>query len=270
MAKTTLSDTLFPVKEYPANFAYNEKNNSDKWNVKLETGYKFIVREDTNEILSCMTDEYRLISNESIVNTATPILEKEGAKLREASIYSDGKRTVWRWTFPQTKVDIGGKDFVNPELCIVNSYDGSAEIQVRSGAYRLVCSNGLVIGMVLSRTRNKHSVWNQNIDKLEETIHSTILATKETLVNSLPLLKETNIRKAHIKKVIEMLPSYAMDTLVQYLIANNPRTYWDLLNALTYISTHHMQRDRGATLKLENEIYPSIIKLANTQNKAIA
>ena len=64
MAKTTLTDTLFPVKEYPANFAYNENNNSDKWNVKLETGYKFIVREDTNEILSCMTDEYRLIPNE--------------------------------------------------------------------------------------------------------------------------------------------------------------------------------------------------------------
>ena len=59
-----------------------------------------------------------------------------------------------------------------------------------------------------------------------------------------------------------MLPTYAMEPLTQYLIANNPKTYWDLLNALTYISTHHMGRQRGATLKLENEIYPAIMKLA--------
>lgn len=266
MAKTTLSDTLFPVKEVPAIGIPTEIDEKEI----DSTGYKFIVREDTGEILSCMTDEYRLITNESLLKTAKPILKKEGAKLREASIFSDGKRTIWRWTFPQSKIDIGGGDIVNPELAIVNSYDGSAEVQVRSGAYRLVCSNGLIIGMILSRSRNKHSVWNQNIDKIEDSIHSTIIATKETLVNSLPLLKETNIKKAHIKKVIEMLPTYAMETLVQYLIAHNPRTYWDLLNSLTYISTHHMQRDRGATLKLENEIYPSIIKLANTQNKAIA
>ena len=74
----------------------------------------------------------------------------------------------------------------------------------------------------------------------------------------------------HIKKVIKMLPTYAMEAFTQYLIAHNPHTYWDLLNAMTYISTHHMQRDRGATLKLENEIYPSIVKMAGAENKALA
>jgi len=50
-----LTDTLFPVKEYPANFAFNsEAGISD---VKLDTGYKFIVREDNNKVLSCMTND---------------------------------------------------------------------------------------------------------------------------------------------------------------------------------------------------------------------
>ena len=266
MAKTTMSDTLFPVHEVPAVGVPSDINSKEI----DSTGYKFIVREDTGEILSCMTTDYRLVTNKSLIDVASPILLNEGAVLREASVYNDGKKTVWRWVFPQSKVDVGGGDMVSPEVCIINSYDGSAEIQARSGAYRLVCSNGLIIGVVLSRTKNKHVVWNDNLDKIDEMIHTTIMATKDVLVNSLPLLKETNIRKAHIKKVISMLPTYAMESLTQYLIAHNPKNYWDLLNALTYIATHHMQRDRGATLKLENEIYPSIIRLAGAENKALA
>ena len=266
MAKTTMSETLFPVHEVPAIGVPSELDSKEI----DSTGYKFIVRQDTGEILSCMTTDYKLVTNKSLIDVASPILSKEGAMLREASVYNDGKKTVWRWTFPKTQIDIGNGDMVCPEVCIINSYDGSAEIQARSGAYRLVCSNGLIIGGVLSRTKNKHIVWNDNLDKIDEMIQSTILATKDVLITSLPLLKETNIRKAHIKKVISMLPTYAMESLTQYLIAHNPKTYWDLLNALTYISTHHMQRDRGATLKLENEIYPSIIKLAGVENKALA
>ena len=259
----SLSETLFPVKEYPANFAYNNEEKREKWGrVKENTGYKFIVREDTNEILSCMTDEYRLITNESIHKRINPILEKNGAKLRECSLYSDGKKTIWRYVFPQTKIPICKGDICNPEVGIVNSYDGSAELQTWSGAFRLVCSNGLIVGFKLSSSRNKHSIYNNNINNIEEDIINTIEKTKEILVDSLPLLKETNIKRSHIKKVIEMLPTYAMEPLTQYLIANNPKTYWDLLNALTYISTHHMGRQRGATLKLENEIYPAIMKLA--------
>jgi len=266
MGKTTMSQTLFPVHEVPAVGIPSSVNSKEI----DSTGYKFIVREDTGEILSCMTDDYRLVTNQSLIDISTPILEKEGATLRECCIYSNGKKTVWRWTFPKAKVDIGDGDFVSPEVCIINSYDGSAEIQARSGAYRLVCANGLIIGIVLSQSKNKHIVWNKNLDKIEESIQSTILATKDVLINSLPLLKETNLKNAHIKKVISMLPTYAMESLTQYLIAHNPRNYWDLLNALTYIATHHMSRDRMATLKLENEIYPTIIKLAGTENKALA
>ena len=271
MAKTTMSETLFPVTEVPAIGVPQTLSDERQLGQEIDdTGYKFIVREDNGEILSCMTTDYRLVTNKSLIDVASPILKEEGATLREASVYNEGKKTVWRWTFPKTKIDIGNGDMVCPEVCIINSYDGSAEIQARSGAYRLVCENGLIIGVVLSRTKNKHIVWNDNLDKIDEMIQSTILATKDVLVTSLPLLKETNIRKAHIKKVISMLPTYAMESLTQYLIAHNPKNYWDLLNALTYIATHHMQRDRGATLKLENEIYPSIIKLAGAENKALA
>ena len=73
MAKTTLSDTLFPVKEVPAIGIPTEIDEKEI----DSTGYKFIVREDTGEILSCMTDEYRLITNESLLKTANQFLKKK-------------------------------------------------------------------------------------------------------------------------------------------------------------------------------------------------
>lgn len=40
------------------------------------------------------------------------------------------------------------KDYpgVHPQMILVNSHDGSSSIQLRAGLFRLVCSNGLVIG----------------------------------------------------------------------------------------------------------------------------
>ena len=71
-------------------------------------------------------------------------------------------------------------------------------------------------------------------------------------------------------EVIKMLHPYAMETLTQYLIAHKPKTYWDLLNSLTYIATHHMGRQTMATLRVENEIYPKILNMAKLTNKAVA
>ena len=260
----SLSETLFPVTEYPATFADGDNKEFDG------TGYKFIMREDTHEVLSCMTDDYRLVTNKSLIDKAAPVLKDNGAKIRECSVYNGGRKTVWRWTFPKTKIDIGNGDMVNPEIAIINSYDGSSEVHTYSGAFRLVCSNGLIIGFTLSRSKSKHSIWNKSLDNIDKTIVDTITATNDILVESLPLLKETKINRSHVKKVVKMMPTYAMDALTQYLLAHSPQSYWDLLNAMTYITTHHMGRQRGATLKVENEIYPAILKMAKTVNKNVA
>ena len=65
----SLESTLFPVKEIPAVGRHlDEIDNNELYPTILDnTGYKFIVREDTNEVLSCMTNEYKLIKNEEIL-----------------------------------------------------------------------------------------------------------------------------------------------------------------------------------------------------------
>ena len=254
-----LTDTLFPVKEYPANFAFNsEAGISD---VKLDTGYKFIVREDTNKVLSCMTDEYKVVTNKEIVDTAVPILRKHNAELKESISLGKGEKTIWKWVIPDIKIKVSEKDLLNPEIIIKNSYDGSEQVTILAGAFRLVCSNGLVIGVTLGQNNFKHNINNKNLDKLDEAIEKTI-DTSIKIGGDFDMLANTILDEKDIVKLVGLFPSQMATYLVQYLIANKPRDYWGLLNTATFLASHKMNRYYKSTHKLEQDIFPNIKKWA--------
>mgnify|MGYP003112681246 FL=1 len=77
--KANIQDIMFPVKQMPA-----------KLGNKKDTGYKFIVREDTGDVLSCMTDNYKLIDNSMIIEKSDNIITKEGGKLKEVQTFGGG------------------------------------------------------------------------------------------------------------------------------------------------------------------------------------
>jgi len=254
-----INESLFPVREVPAQLGAD---------IIKQTGHKFIMREDTGEILSCMTDEYKLVTNKEIMDTALPILKKCGAKPREVKVLNEGKRTVYKFNMPEMKIPISKDDICTPEIIIKNSYDGSWELGIMSGAFRLICLNGAVIGIVLNKKRNRHSIHNQRLDQLEEMIISTIESTKKVFESDFPLLKDTKVRQTHIKQMIDKVPNHVMEPFVQHLIAEKPETYWDLFNAATWVNTHHMNRNWNTTHKFEQQIYPTIDKWAKGVAKA--
>ena len=150
---TLLRSAIFPVMEIPAIGSpegVGEMINS--------TGYKFIVREDTGDVLSCMTDEYKLVTNETVLNHANPIIEKSGGKVKEVRMFANGAKTTLKWHFPNEKVNIGKNEDLTPEIIINNSYNGTSGLNILAGAFRLVCTNGMIIGVVSQNYKNKPSV----------------------------------------------------------------------------------------------------------------
>ena len=245
-----LQEATFPVFEAAVTY--------DTPNGDVPTNYKLIVRKDTNKILSCMTNDYKLVTNETIINYADPIIKKNNGKIKEVRTLNNGAKTIMKWTFPNDTVKIGPNDLINPEIIIRNSYDGTIGVNVMAGAFRLVCSNGMVIGVVLDDYKNKHSVHNMELDKLEEIITDTISKTKYAVREDFPSLVETNIQEKHIVKFIEMFPLQSNEIVTQMLIAKKPKTFWNLLNIGTNIITHKMNRNTESTHKLEGSLYPSI------------
>ena len=172
------------------------------------------------------------------------------------------------WKFPNEKINIGKDDDLTPEIIIKNSYDGSVGLNILAGAFRLVCSNGLTIGKTFASFNNKHSIWNKNLDRLEETIGDLIQNSIQTMEYDIPNLQNIEINPIDISKLIEMFPSNVMEEVTNYLIANPPKTYWDLLNVATWTATHQLNRGYESTHKIEEKIYPQIMKLSKSQTIA--
>jgi|TARA_Y100000310_G_scaffold4410_1_gene5291 hypothetical protein len=248
-----LEDTLFPVSEVPAVWE-DVAPMAPQANVNT-SNHKFIINDKTQQVISCMTNDYKLVTNEEVINSAHPILKEYGATLREVQVFGNGARTHWKWKFPDT-VTIG-EDKLQPEAIIKNSYDGSCQISVLAGVFRLVCMNGLVIGTVYGKFSNRHIVHNQRLDKLDETIPHLITHVKEMIGVDVPFLQKTKIKETDIVKLIELFPE-PIEGLLDYFKSHKMDTYWDLLNAATWFLTHSMNRSRESVHKLESKVYPTI------------
>ena len=262
--KVSLNDTLFPVREAPALYIETNIKKSKQETLHRQNGHKFVIREDTGEVISCMTDNYQLVSNKEVIDKVLPVMNKTNATFKEAQIFSDGARTKWTWTYQDISVDVGNKDILHPEITIQNSYDGSWELSFLAGAFRLVCSNGLTIGTIVDTKRNRHSVYNTNLLKIDEMIADTVDKCENVFVDEFGQLINTVLKKADISKVVKELPQQAIDPFVKYLQreSKNMNNYWDLLNAFTWVTSHALNRRHESTNKLEKKVYPLIRSLA--------
>ena len=258
MNKLTRRDSIFPVKEVAA-VGITGLGKTD--NPITDTGYKFIVREDTGQVLSCMTNNYKLITNGQILSKADPVLKEKGAKLTDIQMFAGGTRTRWTYRLSDTKVKVAKDDYLNPEITIVNSYDGSSEASAHGGAFRLVCSNGMIIGYALSKEGSRHIVWDKS-DEIEKIINNVINKTLKVFDNDFPMMIEKEVKKKHVGKAIEMFPGYVMEQMVQNLLANPPKNYWNLLNNCTWVATHAMKRESESTHKFESKIFDAMKKFA--------
>ena len=249
--------TFFPVIEVPA---IGAPEGIDEKEID-STGYKFIVREDSGEVLSCMTTDYKLVQNKDIFNIAQPIVKEKGGLLTEVRQFGNGARTKYKFTFPDVDVKITDKDHLNPHIDMWNSYDGTHQVNMIAGCFRLICSNGMVIGHMISNYNFRHLVSNQNLnpENFAKAVQRSIDKTLDIFDKDFPLLIETKARASDKAKFIKMLPEYVGEAAVTRMLAGHTmNTYWDLINIATYLASHVMNRNWESTHKWESKVYPTV------------
>ena len=156
---------------------------------------------------------------------------------------------------------------MTPEIVIENSYNGTVGVNIIAGAFRLICSNGAVIGIVASKYKNKHIQSNISLDDFESVISETMDKTKLIFKEEFPVLQGTNFKDKHIIDFLKMFPIQANEMVTQSLIANRPKSFWDLFNVGTNVLSHHMNRNAQSTHGIEGRLYPSIKKWAEKEAK---
>ena len=251
-----MKDTFFPVKE---DTIYTGKGN--------ESGYKFIMREDTDEILSCVTDSYKLIKNKDVVDKVLKIFKKKKIKndFVGARQFSNGAKTTYTWNLTNQKVETNKGEEHYPQIILVNSYNATTQLSFLAGVFRLICSNGLVIGHTVGNKTNRHSIYNTELEKIDEYVDKTIDSIDKVFTKDFPTLVNTKYNNRHTNQFLKLFPDFIMGDLVKYLSSYNINTYWDLLNAATFVATHRMNKKYESTFKFEESLYPKVVKWAKAE-----
>jgi hypothetical protein len=158
-----------PVAEQPVNWGQGDR-------VYSAGRYKAIVNPDTGKLFCIVSSNYKLIRHEDAIEEIERALAPStelGDFEVTTGFFNDGGRMRRTYRFPVVSFEIAEGDLVNPELHLFNSYDISWPLAVYLGAFRLVCTNGLVVGEDLLRLRKRHVYGLERLE-LEQEVSSAL------------------------------------------------------------------------------------------------
>ena len=121
--------------------------------------FRAIIDNKTEKVYSIVTKDYVLIRHEEAIEEVERVIEENadlGAYITSTQFYAGGGRMRRTYHFPEISVEIRQGDCVNPELHLLNSYDTIWPFTILLGAFRLVCSNGLVVEKKFLHLRKRH------------------------------------------------------------------------------------------------------------------
>jgi Domain of unknown function (DUF932) len=144
-----------------------------------------VIRTDTMRPLGVVSKKYALLPHADVVDALRESLN--GQKVQEKiRMTHNGARMHFEITLPDITLKVEG-DEIAMRLGVSNSYDASRKVNIAFGAYRLVCSNGMIIGRKFISVSRRH-VGEVSIDVRQ--IRSQITMLTEQFTASAPLLRK--------------------------------------------------------------------------------
>jgi hypothetical protein len=259
---------LFPVLEIPIPrptrpISFNQDGSGFNFNSQSNSKYKMIVREDTLEPISVMTEQYQLVSNDDVLQIMANKLRSSEATVHEANVFGNA-RTRITFDIPKTVVRVRGEAMMY-RITLLNSYDGTAKIALRPGLLRLVCLNGMVAAQEFSLVSYKHLKSQEITSGIEELVDQAIETINTNIIAEVEFMMSVKIRtKENIIKFMSYLPQTTNEDFVSVL-AKEEQTYWGLLNASTYVLTHISKRDNESSHKVESMVYRAALTMARKE-----
>jgi len=135
-------------------------------NIKAIPNYRAVVDRSTDRTYAIVKDGYNLLRHEEVIEQMDDLCRQfpeYGEPTREVWMSNHGGRMKTRWTFGEVenfeigKLSDGTPDIVFPTLETFCSYDTSLAQRTLVGGFRVVCSNGMVVGKVLGEYKRKHT-----------------------------------------------------------------------------------------------------------------
>ena len=121
-----------------------------------EERFKFNVAENEN-VLATVTDQYRLVQNAEYVAALDMAADQLGIRLQPyLAAYHNGK-SWYEFRAPEMKFRItGDPSDTEGKIILSNDYRGQGGLGIMSGWFRLICSNGMMVGEIAHKDTRRH------------------------------------------------------------------------------------------------------------------
>lgn len=236
-----LSKYCFPVieRKVAVDNATNPLIDLEDSETFIENGYKAIVREDSNEVISIVKDSYKLVTNEQLIDRLLRELATCGYSFRIDPSHSfvSTPRMRLQITFPDLTLSDSESEIALSAF-IHNSYDLSEGVRFYFGAIRYICGNGMVIGQVLSKYYSKHTSgfsFENLAEKLEEAREYF-----PTIQNRIHRLEQMKVDEILVEKVSDKISKRLAEQVIEEHEIGRI-SQWKLYNRLTNYVSHSLE-----------------------------
>ena len=228
-------------------------------NVHPIEGYQAICSIEDDLVYAIVSDEYKLVQHQEVLDVVSQICLEHpewGKPERTVWLSPNGARKKASWRFPEVEFEIKPGDVVNPTIEVFSSFDTTLAQHLTLGGFRLVCTNGMIIGKMLAEYKRKHTA------TLDLGIAASTIASGMTSYSNMVGLWQKYAERLATKSeytLFEELPFHGPEkerilseihkqgTVIKWDIENGKKVRaaeingWDLLNIYTYEATHNVQ-----------------------------
>lgn len=116
---------------------------------KVSSSYKVIETADITAQL------HAVLGARGLLPRATQDSDFTGYSVRQAGVRGGGTTHALTYTLHGLRTSVNG-DVITPTIHIVNSYGGERAFQITVGFFRMICSNGMIVGTAFFNQRIVH------------------------------------------------------------------------------------------------------------------
>lgn len=191
-----------------------------------------------------VTNRYRLVTHGNMLAAADLASDKLGVDLEcGRAHYHRGKFSVSLYMPDEFRVP-GDPSGIRPQIALGNSYGGSAALTGRAGVYRLICSNGAIIGQTVRQDYQKH-VGHFDVMKFVEDLMLAVVCRAEEYKKTALQAAETAVKVDAVEELIRSATPKKYHATLHTAVETNTLlmgpSVWAIMQAISEVSTHDMK-----------------------------
>lgn len=217
--------------------------------IKTESGAlipdkKAIVREDTGKILGVVSNRYKLVRHQEILNSVTQVVTDLGLKEPSISLCKDGAIMFARF-MGEKSWECKPGDIVQFGLQVFNSYNGYLPVGVILVAERLKCTNGLIAHETMTNFAVKH-YGSLSLGEIRRKAED-VLSKADVISAKWEHWNQVQVTRDKVKELFSTVfgTRDRERMLRNYLESKEGDTVWDVYQYLTYHISHNLSARKG-------------------------